>query len=360
MLELRAPCAAYLERLLVSWLRLLIACSISLLWGSRALAHTVALLRPPTHSAATTELLQRLRGELLSVGFEVTVRDRAAAPEPSAAGFAPWQRLLAAEQEIEAAVDLIGEGAPVAVDVWIIDSARHFQLVARVNLDTTSENASKGLAIRASEVLRAHLFEAHVGAAERLPSSRPAPGPQALDAETERARQPGKLGFELGVAALASVDGVGPALLPIVHFDWAIQRVLVLQATLAGFGTRPSVATSAGDAQVAMQYGLLGASYRLDWAHGIRPLVALSLGALRTAVLGKAELPREGHSVDQWSFLLDASLGAVFQLSQRYTVVLAGHAQLAQPYVAIHFGEQQVASAGRPNLLLTLTFGAWP
>jgi hypothetical protein len=87
---------------------------------------------------------------------------------------------------------------------------------------------------------------------------------------------------------------------------------------------------------------------------------ALSLGALHTAVVGEAELPREGHSVDQWSLLLDASLGAAVQLSHHYEVMLAGHVQLAQPYAAIRFGEQQVASLGRPNLLLTLTFGVWP
>jgi hypothetical protein len=109
-----------------------------------------------------------------------------------------------------------------------------------------------------------------------------------------------------------------------------------------------------------MQYGLVGASYRHDWAHPVRPLGALSLGALRTAVIGQAELPREGHSVDQWSVLLDASLGAALQFSQRYTLVLAGHAQLAQPYVAVHFGEQKIASLGRPTLLLSLTVGVWP
>jgi len=361
MLERRATCAAYLERLPVSWLRHFIGCSVLLLWGSPALAHTVALLRPPNQAARTTELLQRLRGELLSVGFEVVVRDRARQSKPSASSSEPWQRLLAAEAEVEAVVELVGEFEPVAVDVWLIDSARHFQLLTRVELDAASENASKGLAIRASEVLRARLFETHVGAAEP-PSTGPTPPPGTLvfEAAPERTPHATRLGLELGAAALVSVDGVGPALMPILRIDWAIQSELLLQATLAGFGTRPNVATSAGTAQVAMQYGLLGACYRLDWEHRVRPLAALSFGALRTAVVGQADLPREGHSVDQWSFLLEASLGTALQLSRHYSVVLAGHAQIAQPYVAIHFGDQKVASTGRPNLLLTLTFGAWP
>jgi len=324
-------------------------------FASPALAHTVVLLRPSNHSAATTELLERLRGELLSVGFEVLVRDR---PEPDQ----PWHQMLANEGQCDAVVDVIGDATPTAVDVWIVDRLHDFRWLARVQGESNKESSSKGVAIRASEVLRARLFESHVGKRESHPSS-PVPSTDAHTVQVElRSEQNSarRLGFELGAVALASLDGVGPALLPLVRFDWAIEPKLVLQATLAGFGTRPSVATEAGNAQVAMQYGLLGACYRLDWQHPVRPLAALSLGALRTAVVGQAELPREGHSVDQWSFLFDASLGAAFQLSSQYALVLAGHAQLAQPYLAIHFGDQKVASSGRPNLLVSLTFGAWP
>jgi len=357
MLEQRAPCSANLERLVVPWYRLVVFCFSLFLWGAPASARTVVLLGPPVHSPSTTELLQRLRGELISVGFEVVVRDQ---PTESA-GSEPWRQSLMAKGEVDAAVDLVGEVIPTAVDVWIIDSAHHFQMVARVTLDTNTENASKGLAIRASEVLRAHLFETHVTPPDKPPAGTAlSPNATAVEVDTEWSRHSRHLGFELGAAALMSLDGVGPALLPIVRFDWAIAPELVLEATLAGLGTRPSVVTAAGSAQVALQYGLLGACYRADWGHRLRPLAALSLGALRTAVVGQADLPRAGHSVDQWSFLLDASLGAAFELSRHYTVALAGHVQVAEPYVAIRFGDQQVASAARPNLLMTLTFGAWP
>jgi len=302
-------------------------------------------------------LLQRLRGELLSVGFEVTVRDQPTEP----AGSEPWRQALAVKGEVDAAVDLVGDVVPTAVDVWIIDGRHQFRLVARVTVETSSENPNKRLAILASEVLRAHLFETHTTPAEKLAPGTPlSAAAKAVEVEPERTLDSRHLGLELGVAALVSLDGVGPALLPIVRLDWAIGPEFVLEATLAGLGTRPSVQTAAGSAQVAMQYGLLGASYRLDLGHRFRPLGAFSLGALRTAVAGQADLPRVGHSVDQWSFLLDASLGAAFELSRQYSVVLAGHVQFAEPYVAIRFADQQVASAGRPNLLLTLTFGVWP
>ena len=357
MLKRRASRAANLERPIVLWLRLVILCSSLLLWGSPALARTVVLLRPPAHSPGMTELLQRLRGELLSVGFEVTVRDQPTEP----AGSEPWRQSLAAKGGFDAAVDLAGDVMPTAVDVWIIDATQQLRLVARVTLDTNTENATKALAIRTSEVLRAHLFEPRMTPAEkRPPGTELSPAATAVEADTDKNLHSRHLGFELGAAALVSLDGVGPALLPIVRVDWAIAPELVLEATLAGLGTQPSVETAAGSAQVAMQYGLFGACYRLGWGDRLRPLGAFSLGALRTAVAGQADLPRQGHAVDQWSFLLDASLGAAFELSRHYTLVLAGHVQLAEPYVAIRFGDQQVASSGRPNLLMTLTFGVWP
>jgi hypothetical protein len=356
MLMRRGPCATNLEAIVVPWLRFAIFCSSLLVWGSPASAQTVALLRPPAQSPSTTELLQRLRGELLSVGFEVMVRERPPAP----AGSEPWRKLLTTAG-IDAAVDLVGDIVPTAVDVWLIDEAHHLQLLARVALDTSTENASKGLAIRASEALRAHLFEPHTAAtAEHAPAPAASLAATVAEADGEKELHSRRLGFELGAAVLVSLDGIGPALLPLVRFDWAIASELVLQATLVGLGTQPRIETSAGHAQVATQYGLLGACYRSLGVHRVRAIGGLSLGALRTAVAGQADLPREGHSVEQWSLLMDGSLGAVFELSRQYTVVLAGHVQLAQPSIGIHFGDQKVASAGRPNLLMTLTFGVWP
>ncbi len=81
----------------------------------------------------------------------------------------------------------------------------------------------------------------------------------------------------------------------------------------------------------------------------------------RAAHLGRGAgwLAQAGHRVDQWSFLLDGSLGAGLRLYRRYYLTLAAHVQMAEPYVAIHFVDAVVATSGRPNLLLTLTVGAW-
>jgi hypothetical protein len=85
----------------------------------------------------------------------------------------------------------------------------------------------------------------------------------------------------------------------------------------------------------------------------------LSAGALRTSFEGQADAPERGHSGEQWSFLVDAGLGARLRLADRYYLTPAFHVQLAQPYVAVHFVDELVASSGRPNLLASLTVGAW-
>ena len=67
----------------------------------------------------------------------------------------------------------------------------------------------------------------------------------------------------------------------------------------------------------------------------------------------------EGHGVDRWSFLLDARVGTGLHLYPHYYMTFAVHVQVADPYVAIHFADAVGATTGRPNLLLTLTVGAW-
>jgi hypothetical protein len=80
---------------------------------------------------------------------------------------------------------------------------------------------------------------------------------------------------------------------------------------------------------------------------------------LHTTVEGRADAPNQGRVVDQWSFLVDVGLGAQLRLPDRFYLSLVAHAQLAEPYVAVRFVDAVVATSARPNLLVTLTIGAW-
>jgi hypothetical protein len=386
MLDRRAPCVALPSRvgsqagwpaggracepflgsrirlLPVDRLRLAILASTFLFWAASAHAVTVAIVRPLNPSPAMTETLVRLHGELLSVGLGVEIAD---GPADRGLGISrAWLKELAAEHGFDAVIDIAGDGGLVAVEVWVTDKApRRFE-VSRVTLEANTENASERLAIRAFEVLRSIFLEIDLAARERRsePTAKP---PTTTLAQNEmgevnqRTSHPERFGLEVGAAALTSLDGVGPAILPIMRFDVTVRSWLVMQAAVAGLGSRPTVATTAGNARVAQQYGVLGGCYRFRSDQWLRPFFALSAGALRTSVEGQADSPKQGHSVDQWSFLLDGSLGVGLRLHGRYYLTLAAHVHVAEPYVAIHFVDEVVATSGRPNLLLTLTVGAW-
>jgi hypothetical protein len=346
----------------VDRLRLLIVSSI-LLVSAPAHAVTVAVVGANDPSPVKTETLVRLHGELLSLGLEPEVVDG-----PGAGGLATtdgraWLERLGAERGVDAVIALTGEGAGIAAEVWIFDKATRRFGVSAVALDPRTERPSERLAIRTIEVLRSSFVEVDLAARARRGESGPRPPDTPLrlgDGNSEPWARAERFGVELGAAAITSLDGVGPALSPIVRLGLPVRPWLLVQAALAGFGTRPSVSRTVGSARVAQAYGVLGGCYRFRAGELLRPFVALSAGVLHTAVEARADAASDqGHAVDQWSLLFDGSLGAALQLPGRFYVTVAGHAQMAEPYVAIHFVDADVATSAGPNLVLTLTLGAW-
>src|SRR5207248_1343984 len=137
--------------------------------------------------------------------------------------------------------------------------------------------------IRAIELLRSSFLEIDLAAHDRPNTAAAAAPPPAVVhfVEDDRlARHPESFGVEVGAAAMMSLDGVGPAALPLVRFDWSPRAWLVTQAALAGLGTRPTVAGAAGSAQVAQSFGLLGCRLRFRARERLRPFVGLAAGAL--------------------------------------------------------------------------------
>ena len=336
-------------------LRLVILVAVVLFGAARANAAAIAVLSPSSRAPAFTEALFRLQGELAAVGLEVARLPRPQS-RPDSIDWRIELERMATEQGIDAIVDLVGDAAPVAVDVWIFRSPPVGAEVSRVVLEPEARKP-EALAIRAIEVLRANFIEIDLAARQRQGETAPAPE-RATPATPPRA--PGsRVGLEAGAVILANLSGIGPAVSPLVGFDWAASSALGAQATFAGLGTRPTIESPAGTVRVAQQYGLLGLCYCPRVEAAVQPLVTLSAGALRTELDGQAELPAQGHQLAKWSLLLDGSLGVRLRMLDDYHVTFAAHVQLAEPYVAIHVLDTVVATTGRPNLLLTLTLGAW-
>ncbi|HEY3497339.1 MAG TPA: hypothetical protein VGK73_21735 [Polyangiaceae bacterium] len=326
------------------------------LWAARVDAATVAVLRPASDAPKLDEALFRLQGELLAVGLSVAVAARPPFRETDSAEARAWFEQTSAAGGIDAFIDVVGDTAPVAVDVWICErSPRHLRL-SRVMLDPDADDAAATLAIRTIEVLRSSFLA--LDFADQQGHARAPAAPKPAVEAPSRPERASAFGVEAGASALTSFDGVGPALLPLLRIDWAISSGLSVQATGAGFGTRPRVEGAAGSVEVAQQFVLFGLCACAPSGTGIQPIAALGMGALHTGLDGEATLPNLGHRVDRWSLLVDGNVGARLNLHERWYLKFASHVQVAAPYVAIHFVDTVVATTGRPNLLFALTAGA--
>jgi hypothetical protein len=340
----------------VNRLRQLLLVALLLVWAGRVHAAHITILRPPRSSPEHAEALFRLKGELLALGLKVEIADRPARRAPDQTDPRAGLERMAAERGIDAIIDVVGEAVPTAVDIWIFQRSPRRTEVSRVQVEPSARNAAETLAIRAIEVLRSNFVEIDLAARAQLHATVSPPPPEQVPPPPPPAQG---LGLEAGAAVLTSLDGVGPAILPLVRFGWAANTWLAVQATVAGFGTRPTVEAPTGSARVAQQYAVLGLCYCSASDSGIRPLVSLSAGALRTSLEGEADAPEEGHRIERWSFLVDGSLGAQLGLSGRYHLTLASHVHMAEPSVAVHLVDTLVATTGRPNLVMSLTVGAW-
>jgi len=334
---------------------------ILLLFALPANAATVAIVQSNGGVAGITETVSRLHGELISVGLEVEMISPPQDSSPDHSNLRPWVEKLAAAGGIDAVINVVGDDAPSWVDVWVIERSPRRLELWRVASEPDSANESERLAIRAIEVLRSSFLEGQMsGEFKRRPSLqtpelslKPGSLPNALPKRQDH------IGIGLGIAALSSMNGLGPAFLPVILLDTKVNDWVGIHAQFAGFGSRSTVATAAGSARIAEQYGLFGGTYRFRAKHWFGPFVSLSVGALRTSVLGEANVPNQGHGETHWSFLVDGGIGTELRLSGRYYLSLAGHVQLAQPYLAVHIVDSVVATSGQPNLVLTLTVGAW-
>jgi hypothetical protein len=301
------------------------------------------------------EAIVRVRGELISEGFQVEVMEEVKGTESRG-----WLEQLAEAHKADAVVAVLGDETPDSVEVWVIDKVTEKTVVRRIPFKPQSDLAPKTFAIHTLELLRASFLEIDLRLGSRPSESKSVPPEVTRFVENERPRG-GRFGLEVGGAAVIGFGDVGPAILPVMRLGWAIRPSLVAQVTVAGFGSRSGVQNDLGSAQVAEEFAVLGARYHFQLGRHLRPTLSLAAGALHTRVeaQAQADLPYQGRDAALWSFLLDGGAGIGVALAEQFEITLAAHAQIADPYPAIRFARSVVATSTRPSLLFILTIGAW-
>jgi hypothetical protein len=316
--------------------------------ANAASASTVLLVRPPKTSSVTSEALIRMHGELASAGFDVSFATAVAGVDGRAS-----LEMLASGPGVDAVVAILGEAAPDAIEVWVVDRVSGRSVVRHTPYRPGGDRDAEVLAIRAIELLRASLLEVDIAG---VPTARPVPAPaQPAPPLTETSRW----GLDVGASVLMSFDGLGPAVLPQLRVGGVLASWCVAQATLAGLGTRARLGAGEGTGEVAQEFGLAGLSLRWPSRRGMRPVVTVAAGALHVSAEGRAGWPYVGQTATRWSFLADAGAGMHLLLGARYEMAIEAHVQLAEPYPVFRVVGGEAATAGRPSFLLTMAVVAW-
>ncbi|WP_437666169.1 hypothetical protein [Sorangium sp. So ce1182] len=336
-----------------------------------AAASRVAIVEADADDPLVREAATRLRAELGAAGFEVVsvprardgdMRDVRAALERAAR-----------DEGAFAAAAIFRSRAGATADLWIVDRVTQKTVVRTV--EVAGAAAPSVMAVRAVELLQASLLEAN------LLASRPPPEGAAADsvavpddvrrwmapvrrqaAADPAAERPGLLagiGVEVGLTALQSAGGIGPALGPALRLSYGggaagggvLPAGLAARLTFAG----PTLAPALGDARalgtvsVRQEMALLEAVWALETGGAVSPVLSAGVGGFHLFVSGDPLPPLRSATGEVWSVAAALGAGAGLRVTERAALLLDAHAIFAEPRAVVTLGGERLGTAGRPT-----------
>ncbi|MES1172429.1 MAG: hypothetical protein ABUL77_04255 [Bacteroidota bacterium] len=330
-----------------------------------ARAATVVLVRPARPSAVAAEATVRLRGELVSAGFNVQVID-----PPTGVDVRDSLEQAAAGPDVEAVVAILGDdrASPVGdtAELWVIDRVTRKTVVRRVPNEPGSARAAEVLSIRALELLRASFLEVALAAGRAAKTGAQEQPPAVVTRFTEDAiagaiDNPWRSvwAVEVGGFVLGSLEGMRPSLLPLVRLARRFGDPVLVRVTVAGLGTPSRIEAPSGTAQVSQRFGLIEGVWRWRVDKRLQPFVSAGAGALHFSVVGPTSREYQGLSEVRWALLADGGLGLRTVIQGRFEIALDVHVQAAHPYPVVRFLGADLAREGRPTLIGGLSLIAW-
>jgi hypothetical protein len=336
----------------VGWLVALVSATA---WSAPLPSGRVALLDSPESSPLVRNCLTRIREELASGGFEVSVIDPGPRTDPVSI-----VAVMQAQQEAVAAIALLGDPERPGAELWILDRIGAVAEVRRLPVPAEDvDHLPEVLAIRTMELLNASALKALVEAvrARRELPPRVADGPKARPEPPEPRHS---VGLEAGISMLASVGGPGPAALPLARVRGRLSDRLFVRLTLAGLGTRPRIETPIGSASVVQSLGLAELVLALRPGASWRPSFSLGAGALHVQSDGEGVWPYAGQRQTRWVAASDAGVGLVASIDARFSFAFEIHALVAVPHPKLRFYDVESATLAFPAVLASFTMVAWP
>ena len=316
---------------------------------SRALV-VIALPANATH--AMTLALNRLRGEAISVGFEVRLVDATtetlslAELDGISVGLAPAAVVAISRPGADAQ-------AQHTLDVWFLDRKSGKTSVAHLDAADVADAPDRAdvvVAVRAVDFIRARMFDA---LAEQRAEPVPAPPSAPKDTPVRR------YDVAAGLVVLGTPSGFAPSVVPQLAAGYRLTRWLRLGVTGFGFGTEPERNTAVGSVSVGQRF--VGASLGLlgpEW-HRVQPVLEVGGGEHWVVTRGEGTEQSIGLAQTRSSPAVAASAGFLVDLAANLALEVRGGTLWLHSRVDINApADTTIGSVGRPLWFGGVALGA--
>jgi hypothetical protein len=288
----------------------------------------VVVALPANANGAILEALNRLRGEAISVGFEVRLVD-ATTESMTLAELDGLSRGMRPAAVVAFAGPEGGAKTARSLDVWFLDRASGTTSVAHLTTEEYADAADRSeviLAVRAVDFIRARMFDTLAGRQSEPPRS---------SARPDSAR-PRRNYLGAGIQVLGGTSGFSPSLASQVEvgyrwIDWG--RIGV---TAFGFGTQAQ--NVGGSRRVNLDPRFLGASLTLlggAWRR-LRPMLEVGAGEFWVRVRGEAQFPDVGLTYTKSSPGANVALGMAVEILPRLVLEVRAGSLWLQHRVQVH------------------------
>ena len=311
----------------------------------------IAVAIPEGQNSAMQEALNRLRGEALSVGFEVRFihAGNPDTPATQLETLAPGPRTAAVVVFADQAGAASAGSGTRQLDVWFLDRSSGKTSVAHLGVsDEEMDRADVVIAVRAVDFIRARMFDT---LAYRLAT---APRPPYAQAPAIRDRT----FLAGGLAVLVTFSGFAPSLLPYLEAGYQLRSWVRATASAFGLGTRPELKAHEGIVRIDQSFIGLGLAFtRWQWRRFL-PHAEVGGGAYRVVAEGIVTSDFQGHRITAWSVGGRASVGVTASLSRHFFFDVTAGTLWLVPEPRFYSLKTFVASTGLPSWMGTALVGA--
>jgi hypothetical protein len=316
---------------------------------ARASTVKVVIVRPADQIAV--EAVARIEGELSAAGFETTVLVHKGDADPRAEVERETR-----DNGADAALSIVDTAESRTAEVWIADRLTGKTVVQHLEVSGGDARASAALAVQIVELLRASLLELLF---RRRQDTTPAPRPPPEVTKWVQAGLPEQsppVAVEAGAAVLHSFSGIGPNLAAVIRASHRFNAPVGARVSLLVPLTRAHVTTFAGSGALSQTVALAEIVGAFRSSGMVRPTAVIGAGVYRADLEGTGTAPYLGRSDGSWGGAANVGLGLELRVGRQVGFAAEAQAAFMFPYPIVHIAGVEVAHAGRPSVVGTLTF----